>query len=627
MAALGNVKPDVVFAALPAYLDVLAGILVRLGYRTFYLNLASSGQSAEAEMQRVAALRSRHVLPLPLESAKHIEGALDSFNDTGHKLEERVCQLASHSILQAFAGLVPGIADASNKLRIGIQTKAAAEVATTGRLNCWARSNPERRHLLIYTGLGGLLAFNLQPNARRLVLPMDVLFAGIAKLPKLLRLKRSVSATNPAQHQVKPRDTVQNQPKGALTNRVAFVVHQGLSYGDLFQKTLYHSTDPESELHPGRLLHLDYSGYPSPSDSLSWIGIGSSGRSPGTTAWHVVSGLVKGAAHIRSASHLLGVLLLARLYASFRFYLGQLAPFANLELALIDYEIHCPMGLLLALDARRIKTVAVQERFSGAFFATKGGAILNTYLCASDYAAALLRKSSAFLADRYLPVGQYRCDNLLEARTLPPPLILLQPKARGRKIITALGFHTHLSWHKSQSDPLLNWSAHRHFLEDMLRLSREIPDVFVILRFKYVNWVNLPIFTDLIREIESSDNVEISREYDKSFFSYDLCANSDLVIAKHTSLGDECLAVGIPVLFHEYTHNTKRLVADAFDYAPTHAMCFCYEDLLARAKSILTCADSEMKADLDYLNGVMYNNLGDGKVRERIHQHIESMLA
>lgn len=119
----------------------------------------------------------------------------------------------------------------------------------------------------------------------------------------------------------------------------------------------------------------------------------------------------------------------------------------------------------------------------------------------------------------------------------------------------------------------------------------------------------------------------ISMDYEKTYISYDLCAHSDLVIAKHTSLGDECLSVGIPVLFHEYTHNTERLVADAFDYNPSKIMCFNYQELKERVQIVLSGTPNAMTEDYEYLKNVVYGGLGDGKVRERIHAHIEEMLS
>ena len=64
----------------------------------------------------------------------------------------------------------------------------------------------------------------------------------------------------------------------------------------------------------------------------------------------------------------------------------------------------------------------------------------------------------------------------------------------------------------------------------------------------------------ILTKINNCENIIISNNYKESYYSYKLCANADLIIAKHTSIADECLSNEIPVLFHEYTHNMKKLV-------------------------------------------------------------------
>jgi len=378
-------------------------------------------------------------------------------------------------------------------------------------------------------------------------------------------------------------------------------------------------------VHPENLLYFDYSGFPSPSEKIKWVCLGNQPQSLLLNLYHALVAITRGFIGVRNIQQVIGVLCLARIYVSFKAYSKTLEVYPDLKVALIDYEILCPKALLLALEARNIKTVAVQERFLATSYATLGS-ILNTYLCASEHAAVIAKKSSSYYADHYLSVGQYRSDNLVTARKSPPPQILEAPIAQGRKIVTALGTHTHMDWYESQADPALSWSAHRQFLEDMIRLSRDISNVFIILRFKFVDWISLPVFADVIQEIESSENMIISVDYSKSFFSYDLCGHSHLVIARHTSLGDECMAVGIPVLFHEYTHNTQRIVVDVFDYSPARIMCFNYEELLDRSQIILSGDRHAMTSDYERLKEIVYGEFGDGKVRERIHAHVESLL-
>ena len=61
---------------------------------------------------------------------------------------------------------------------------------------------------------------------------------------------------------------------------------------------------------------------------------------------------------------------------------------------------------------------------------------------------------------------------------------------------------------------------------------------------------NLIVFFDNNKiSIYGPTNLTISDNYKESHYSYKLCANADLVIAKHTSIADECLASEIPVIF------------------------------------------------------------------------------
>ena len=61
----------------------------------------------------------------------------------------------------------------------------------------------------------------------------------------------------------------------------------------------------------------------------------------------------------------------------------------------------------------------------------------------------------------------------------------------------------------------------------------------------------------------------------------------DLVIAKHTSLADECLSKEIPVLFHEYTQNIQILCCGIPNYLPRELLCLSYAELYEKSKSIL----------------------------------------
>ena len=625
MAGTSSERADIIFATLPAYLDFLARMLKRFGCRVFYLSLLSPGQSVQAEKRRARVLREASIMPLPLENIPRLTGAHVDLSDGEGKVQSAINSIAPARLLRTFGCLYPNNVDIAGKLHAVAQSLCMNQVFAVGQVNCWARTQLNRNHLLIYPNLRGLLVFGLVSNVRSLAVPVSLLVEPLIAATQVIRraLRAGMSIVVRRKHSM---GTVPVDARTVSTSRVVFVSHDGLSYGNLFQKTLFYSDCEGSELHPSNLLHFDYRGSPSPSEKIRWVHLGSERQALLAGLPYALVAVSRGIVSARSLAQVAGVLLLARFYAIFMVYSKKLEAHPDLRIALIDYEVLCPKSLLLAFESRGIKTVATQERFINSFFAI-AGTVLHSYLCGSEYGAERMRKSPAYAVEQYLPVGQYRSDHLLGARQSSPPRILQVPIVSGRKIITALGFHTHMDWHTSQSDPVRNWTAHRQFLEDMISLSRDIPNVFIVLRYKVIDWVSLPVFATAVQEIESSGNMAISEDYDEPFFSYNLCAHSHLVIAKHTSLGDECLAAGIPVLFHEYTHNFERLLANAFDYSPTRIMCFSYQDLLARVKIILSGDPHAMTPDYEYLKSIVYGGLGDGKVRARIHTHIESLLS
>ena len=109
----------------------------------------------------------------------------------------------------------------------------------------------------------------------------------------------------------------------------------------------------------------------------------------------------------------------------------------------------------------------------------------------------------------------------------------------------------------------------------------------------------------------------ISNNY-KSFYAYKLCANADLVIAKHTSLADECLTKEIPVLFHEYTHNLTKMVSVIFNYSSSELMCSNFEELLERSKSLLFDSSSKLKNEIAALNKTIYHVKERGNIKNKI---------
>lgn len=615
---------DIIFVTLPKYLLPFVILLKKLGHNTYYLTLSGSFKLYEDIWTE--KLKKKQILPLPIENLPHITGFSEGQSDPEMIVFKRTQQLAPADLISGIKKLYPKNTKIVKKLQIIVNDELANKMrAVTRQVNIWARANPNQNILLIDVKFSGLLTPALVPNVTFIILPMDIFAAGVAWIINLFRRITNSKKDNRKQQDFQEHPQ-KNHSNKAEESRVAFVIHQGLAFGNLFEKNLFYSSEKDSELHQENMIHLDYSGFPSPSEKIIWEHIGNHRHSWAKNFYNAIIAFSCGFLHIRSMNNIIGLFILTYSYIKFKSFIMHLEKYTSLELALIDYEILCPKELLLAFEEKGIIKIAAQERFTISNNHLMGS-ILTYYLCASQFAAELMNQSPTYCVDHYIPVGQYRSDILFHARTNPPPGILMKPIAKGYRIITVFGFHTEMKWQYSQKHPLVNWTAHQHFLDDMIRLSQDLPNVFIVLRYKDTDWIGLPIFAETVSRIQSSDNMAISMDYSKSFFSYDLCAHSDLVIAKPTSIADECLSIGIPVLFHGFFHNFEEAVSDAFEYNPTKVMCYNYEELLERAQIVLSGTPNEMTKDYEYLKNIVYGRLGDGKVNERIHNYIDKLLS
>ena len=82
----------------------------------------------------------------------------------------------------------------------------------------------------------------------------------------------------------------------------------------------------------------------------------------------------------------------------------------------------------------------------------------------------------------------------------------------------------------------------------------------------------------------------------------------------------------IPVLFHDYTHNLKKINADAFDYSPSRLMCYTFEELLERTKTLLFSDSSALESQINKLSETIYYVDKKTNVKNRIIEDLENRI-
>jgi hypothetical protein len=171
-----------------------------------------------------------------------------------------------------------------------------------------------------------------------------------------------------------------------------------------------------------------------------------------------------------------------------------------------------------------------------------------------------------------------------------------------------------------------SWASNRLFLEDVLRLSEDFPGVHFALRGKDTRWTKLPAFADLVARAAARRNLTIDqdRSLDRS---YVLLADSDSVVARHTSLGDQALALGMPVLFHERMATGVRSIAAVMDYSPYPLLTRSYDELYTNFATILRQGHILDTAQTATLRREFYAQPADPHPKEKAAGILKSILA
>jgi hypothetical protein len=330
---------------------------------------------------------------------------------------------------------------------------------------------------------------------------------------------------------------------------VIYFPHQGLMYGNLFRKDYLYETCPNSPLHPRRVLHVEEGPSASIVDQYK-------------RAEMPLRVMVPTADHLRSAARFfvrcstlreLGelrwpflLLLLTAGFDVFRRYRAyvQAADFPAGTVVVIGYDYLFPRPLALALQACGLQLLAAQERMLTAYFKSFN-IIVDRYLVGGPTVARHIANN------RFCAVSQMDCVGLWRSDLLSDPK---RPK-RDRTFVLVLDYHSSRNWWEDIY-PLTSRAANKAFYLDIIRLALDRSDVDFLVRGKNIDWLDDPFFADVVAIINLIPNLDVDRSYSELNRSYNLAAEADCIVAKHTSLGDECLAVGKPVVFHDWSKNS-----------------------------------------------------------------------
>ena len=585
---------------------------------------------SESEFQKneiANKLKEKNITPLPIEFEKFspkISYDLQTADSDEFAYSKNI-KMIPDKILKGYCKLFSINESEVKKLRLLIQDIIFNEqVAYSAPMGIWLNLYPLEKIIFVNFRFMNFFISDVSNNIFHVIIPLDTFKHFIKIVKKLLSLL--MLKNKDKNYKIHNNQKFKNYTK----KNIALVTHKGTIYGSekemLFQKTLYYADEKKSPLNKYNLLHLDYSNYSSPERNIHWICLRKEHVSSMKIFFKILYAAIKNLYLVRSRSTFLVWVLLIQQYGSYVQYCDVIKKFKGLKIAVIDYDLLCPKTLLLAFKKNNIKTTAIQERVITTFYTSYSNVMVDTYYTASEYTAEFVKKSKYYDVKNVIPMGQYRSDYILFYKNKNVPEEIFKAKNNGKKILIIFANPPRDYWFESYMDPILNWTAQHNFLEDCIRLSQSLSDTYIVLRYKTLSWTTNKYFKNILNKINGCENIIISNNYKESFYSYKLCANADLVIAHHTSIADECLASEISVLFYEYTHNMKKLVLVYPYYLPSELICYNFQELYQKSKSILFSDSSKLREEVKKLNKTIYFVSEKTNIKKKILNDLENQL-
>lgn len=333
--------------------------------------------------------------------------------------------------------------------------------------------------------------------------------------------------------------------------KIAFFPHQGLKYGKSYSKIFYYNSDKNSKLNKKNVLNIIRDDSYKPELLLFTKRFFS--------FWNMPNIYMKDYKLENNLSRIilffkkLKIKKVLNLYELILFFFMSKSiikieknllffdNLPNLKTIICDYDILFEKTILLACDIKKIKTVAIQDRY--AVNTLLSPLFFNHYFIVGEKFEPFF-KDYGYIVDKYYPIGMSRSSHFINKKKLIIKNEYIRLNKIEKKKVLFLGlkvdnkFITRLNGEIGTS--LKN---NIFFFEELIKISKNFKDFYFILRLKsYKNFNLLP--KKILSEIHDLKNVEI--DYSDKLNIYELLSICDLVVGRQSSIIEESLSDNIP---------------------------------------------------------------------------------
>ena len=110
-----------------------------------------------------------------------------------------------------------------------------------------------------------------------------------------------------------------------------------------------------------------------------------------------------------------------------------------------------------------------------------------------------------------------------------------------------MDLHSLRSWYYNGRAPVNSWRRNKDFYHEIINLAEHFPQVEFLIKSKQYDWLDIPYFKEISRQLYQKKNIVILSDQKKwtPIRSVNAC---DFAISLYSSLSDEMLAIGKPVI-------------------------------------------------------------------------------
>ena len=335
--------------------------------------------------------------------------------------------------------------------------------------------------------------------------------------------------------------------------QVAYFPHNGLFYDSFYKKDQYYSNDKFSDLHPSKVLHFfnkddaetvqktrDY--YESQGLNYSFFDNIKVSKKD-IFYFSIKTGIKVFLKKFPKGTDLFFKLCIYFAIVSAFIAKKKISRLKNLKLVLYGYDVLFSKTISYALRTQNITTAASQERL---FFPWgESSLIVDHYFTIGPSSSRQIEKNIRYDVPNIYTIGSPRVDNLTNQFCL----FADRNKFLGGCLFLCVVFDMH-----SEKDFAINnrcynnnWKSNNKFYKTIIKCAKSFPQVMFLIKGKNNNFLDIEYFSDTIQKINRMKNLKFFNQF-HTYSPYYLGAICDFSIAIHTSVADELLQIGKPVL-------------------------------------------------------------------------------